>query len=57
MITRSLKHGTFSYDEQKHVIRGVAEKWNKVYGFAFLRFVMSIVQYELLRKIKHDKPF
>lgn len=52
MITKQLKHGTFSYDEQTHKLIGLADVWNKTYIFAFIRFVLRIAQSEILRKVK-----
>ena len=56
MITKQLKYGIFSYDENTHeFVADVQEgytKMNKVYAFAFVRFVLRIAQRNWLRKIK-----
>ena len=48
MITKQLKYGIFSYDENTHeFVADVQEgytKMNKVYAFAFVRFVLRIAQ-------------
>ncbi len=53
MIYKKLKHGVFTFDLDNSEFTATAEKWNKVYGFALIRFVLRIVQSEILRK--HEK--
>lgn len=60
-ITKELKNATFEYDEEtkKFLIidaedGGVVEL-NKVYAFAFMRFVIRMAQRNWLRQAKKEK--
>ena len=60
-ITKELKHAVFEYDEEtkKFLIidtedGGVVEL-NKVYAFAFMRFVIRMAQRNWLRQAKKEK--
>ena len=60
-ITKELKYATFEYDEEtkKFLIidtedGGVVEL-NKVYAFAFMRFVIRMAQRNWLRQAKKEK--
>jgi hypothetical protein len=65
-ITKELKHITFEYDEEKKSFAISGEhpplrdtcntiELNKVYAFAFMRFVIRMSQRNWLRQIKKDK--
>lgn len=62
-IKKELKNATFEYDEEKKSfaiftehpsLRGVQNsvELNKVYAFAFMRFVIRMAQRNWLRKVK-----
>ena len=61
-IIKEIKNVTFEYDEEKKIftlydhegLNGTIEL-NKVYAFAFMRFVVRISQRNWLRKNKNEK--
>ena len=59
-ITKELKYAEFSYDEE-HKSFTITEEdgnrvtLNKVYAFAFMRFVIRMAQRNWLRKAKKEK--
>ena len=62
-ITKELKHAKFEYDEEakKFLIidaeNGSSVELNKVYAFAFMRFVVRMAQRNWLRSKKPLKWF
>lgn len=60
-ITKSLKYADFEYDDENKCFTiidtedGGAVELNKVYAFAFMRFVIRMAQRNWLRQIKKDK--
>lgn len=59
-INKSLKFANFSYEEGSKTFTiedegGNAVELNKVYSFAFMRFVIRIAQRNWLRSLKKDK--
>ncbi len=59
-INKELKYATFEYDEETKVFTIFQEdggniKLNKVYAFAFMRFVIRMAQRNWLRKAKKHK--
>tara|TARA_Y100000310_G_C20378539_1_gene666940 strand:- start:77 stop:394 length:318 start_codon:yes stop_codon:yes gene_type:complete len=61
-ITKNLKNATFEYDEEtkSFTISGADELYstvelNKVYAFAFMRFVIRMAQRNWLRQTKKPK--
>ena len=60
-INKSLKFADFSYDEESKTFtiadkNGNVVELNKVYSFAFMRFVIRIAQRNWLRTKKIEKP-
>ena len=58
-ITKNLKYGTFEWDEEAKVFTiekdGNEVTLNKVYSFAFMRFVVRMAQRNWLKQIKKPK--
>jgi hypothetical protein len=63
IIKKELKNATFEYDEEKKCFyigskEGERIELNKVYAFAFMRFVVRMAQRNWLRQLKKtDKNF
>jgi len=61
-ITKELKYATFEYDEKTKSFliidteEGGVVELNKVYSFAFMRFVIRMAQRNWYKKTKNNSP-